>query len=89
MTESLERDTVHPQRRTERTVLKVEVYDALAQRRGLLRIEDQAEHHRVKRQHWSAIRNGRKSPSAALAMRVADQFEVDANSIWRRERIAA
>lgn len=67
----------------------IKVYDALAKERGLLTVGDQAKFHGAGRPHWSAIRNGRKSPSAALALKVAEQFEVEPQALWRRERVAA
>lgn len=89
MTESLESDTASSRRRTERTLLDVTVYDALASAAGLGNIEEQAAKHKVRRQHWSAIRNGHKDPSASLALRVADDLGVQPKAIWRREQVAA
>jgi DNA-binding XRE family transcriptional regulator len=89
MTESLQSDTTSSRRRTERTLLDVTVYDALALAAGLDRIEDQAAKHKVRRQHWSAIRNGHKDPSASLALRVADDLGVQPKAIWRREQVLA
>lgn len=93
MTESHERDTKSQRRRTgrapatERVLLNVIAYDALAGAVGLARIEDQADKHKVRRPHWSAIRNGHRDPSASLALRVADDLGVLPKVIWRREQV--
>lgn len=89
MTESLESDTASSRRRTERTLLDVTVYDALAAAQNIGDIADQARRHKVGRQHWSAIRNGHKDPSASLALRVADDLGVQPKAIWRREQVPA
>lgn len=95
MTESHQRDTESHRRRTgrtpatERVCLNVIAYDALAGAIGLDRIEDQATKHKVRRQHWSAIRNGHREPGASLALRVADDLGVLPKVIWRREQVTA
>jgi len=88
MAESLKQDTVPRRRRSsERVVLYVEVYDELATARGVGDITQQAKLHGVGRNHWSAIRNGHKAPSADLALRVADQLAVPVKAIWHREAV--
>lgn len=69
--------------------LDVAVYDTLAAAKGFGNIEEQAHRHKVKRPHWSAIRNGRKEPSAALALRVAEDLGVQPKVIWGREQVPA
>lgn len=75
-----------PLRHVERTALVLNVYDALAEKCGLMTVDAQAAFHGVSRIHWSAIRNGRKSPGSELAFKVAEQLQVDPRAIWRRER---
>jgi hypothetical protein len=87
MTESLQSDTASPRRRTERITLDVALYDTLAAAKGFGNIEEQALRHKVRRPHWSAVRNGRKEPSAALALRVADDLGVQPKVIWNRGQV--
>jgi len=88
MEESPKEDTMSPsRRRSERVVLDLQMYDRLAAEIGLTTQGEQAAYHGVPRQRWSAIRNGHKGPSAALALRVADQLGVAVRVLWHREAV--
>jgi hypothetical protein len=70
-------------------VLKVIVYDRLAGARDYGNPEQQAARHGVSRAQWYGIRAGSRSPSATLALRVAEQLEVQPQVIWGREAVTA
>ncbi|MFG3418711.1 hypothetical protein [Micromonospora sp. NPDC048063] len=64
--------------------LRVEVYDALAAKRGAKTVVAQAKLHEVGRQHLFDIRAGRSLPSLPLAMRMATDLETTVEALFGR-----
>ncbi|NBE80349.1 hypothetical protein [Micromonospora rubida] len=64
--------------------LRVEVYDALAEKRGLTSVTGQAERHGIGRTHMSLIRAGRKGVSLPLAMRMASDLGTTVEALFGR-----
>lgn len=64
--------------------LRVEVYDALAERKGLTKVTDQAKTHGIGRTHMSLIRSGRKGVSLPLAMRMAADLGTSVEALFGR-----
>ncbi|MEU5938662.1 hypothetical protein ABZ807_05645 [Micromonospora sp. NPDC047548] len=66
--------------------LRLEVYDALAKRKGLDTVAKQAERHGIGRTHMSLIRNGHKGAGLALAMRMAADLDTSVEALFGRTR---
>ncbi|HEY9373778.1 hypothetical protein [Streptomyces sp.] len=64
--------------------LRVEVYDALAEKRGLASITAQAERHGIGRTHMSHLRSGRKTAGLPLAMRMAADLGTSVEALFGR-----
>ena len=64
--------------------LRVEVYDALAARKGLTSVTGQAKKHGIGRTHMSLIRAGRKGVSLPLAMRMANDLDTTVEALFGR-----
>lgn len=64
--------------------LRVEVYDALAARRGAKTVVAQAKLHEIGRQHMFDIRSGRGRPSLPLAMRMAADVGTTVEALFER-----
>lgn len=64
--------------------LRVEVYDALAEKRGATTVVAQAKLHEIGRQHLFDIRAGRSLPSLPLAMRMAADLETSVEALFGR-----
>lgn len=64
--------------------LRVEVYDALAEKRGLTSVTGQAKRHGIGRTHMSLIRAGRKGVSLPLAMRMAGDLGTSVEALFER-----
>lgn len=64
--------------------LRVEVYDALAEKRGAKTVVAQAALHGCGRQHMFDIRAGRSLPSLPLAMRMAEDLETTVEALFGR-----
>lgn len=64
--------------------LRVEVYDALAARKGLNSVTGQAKKHGIGRTHMSLIRAGRKGVSLPLAMRMAADLDTTVEALFGR-----
>lgn len=63
--------------------LRVEVYDALAARRGVTTVVGQARLHGVGRQHMFRIRAGHR-PSLTVAMRMADDLGTTVEALFEQ-----
>ena len=64
--------------------LRIEVYDALAQQRGLDTVAKQAKRHGIGRTHMSLLRNGHKGAGLALAMRMAADLGTSVEVLFGR-----
>ncbi|MGC5033035.1 hypothetical protein [Micromonospora sp. DT229] len=64
--------------------LRIEVYDALAEKKGLTSVTSQAQRHGIGRPHMSLIRAGRKGVSLPLAMRMANDLETTVEALFGR-----
>jgi DNA-binding XRE family transcriptional regulator len=64
--------------------LRVEVYDALAARKGLTSVTAQAKKHGIDRTNMSLIRAGRKGVSLPLAMRMAADLDTTVEALFGR-----
>ena len=64
--------------------LRVEVYDALAEKKGLTSITGQARKHGIGRTHMSLIRAGRKGVSLPLAIRMATDLGTTVEALFGR-----
>lgn len=64
--------------------LRVEVYDALAAKRGATTVVAQAKLHEIGRQHLFDIRAGRSLPSLPLALRMASDLETTVEALFGR-----
>lgn len=67
-----------------RVRLRLEVYDALAAKRGVSAVVAQARLHGVGRQHMFEIRAGRSLPSLPLAMRMAADMGTTVDALFER-----
>lgn len=65
--------------------LRVEVYDALAKRRGAVKVAAQARLHGIGRQHMFHLRSGRKQASLPLAMRMAADLGTAVEALFARD----
>ena len=64
--------------------LRVEVYDALAEKRGATTVVAQAKLHEIGRQHLFDIRAGRARPSLDLAIRMAADLDTTVEALFGR-----
>ena len=64
--------------------LRVEVYDALAEAKGLKTREQQAKRHGINKTHMSLIYNGRKGAGLALALRMAQDLGTTVEALFGR-----
>lgn len=64
--------------------LRVEVYDALAAKKGLTKVYEQAERHGIGRVHMSKLKNGRKGLGLALALRMATDLDTSVEALCER-----
>lgn len=64
--------------------LRVEVYDALAEKRGVTKVVDQAQLHGIGRQHMFRIRSGNSNPRLPLAMRMAADLGTTVDALFER-----
>ena len=67
--------------------LRLEVYEALAARRGVKAVVAQAKLHGIGRQHMFDIRAGRSLPSLPLALRMASDMGTSVEALF--EQVAA
>ncbi|RGC68395.1 hypothetical protein C5N14_13775 [Micromonospora sp. MW-13] len=64
--------------------LRVEVYDALAEKKGLTSVTAQARQHGIGRTHMSLIKAGKKGVSLPLALRMANDLETTVEALFGR-----
>lgn len=64
--------------------LRIEVYDALAEKKGLKSVTNQAMRHGIGRTHMSLIRAGRKGVSLPLALRMANDLGTTVEALFGR-----
>lgn len=64
--------------------LRLEVYEALAAKRGVGKVVAQAKLHGIGRQHMFDIRAGRKLPSLPLAMRMATDMGTSVDALFEQ-----
>lgn len=64
--------------------LRVEVYDALAAKRGVTTVVAQAQLHGIGRQHMFRIRSGKWNPSLPVAMRMAADLGTTVDALFER-----
>lgn len=64
--------------------LRVEVYDALAAKKGLTKVYEQAERHGIGRVHMSKLRNGTRGLGLALALRMAADLDTSVEVLCER-----
>lgn len=64
--------------------LRAEVYEALAARKGLTKVKDQAERHGIGRQHLSALKAHRKGLGLALALQMAADLDTSVEALCDR-----
>lgn len=64
--------------------LRLEVYDALAAKKGAGTVVAQAALHGIGRQHMSEIRAGKKRPSLNLAIRMAADLGTTVEALFER-----
>lgn len=64
--------------------LRLEVYDALAEKHGADTVVAQAALHGIGRQHMSEIRAGKKRPSLRLAIRMAADLGTTVEALIER-----
>lgn len=64
--------------------LRVEVYDALAEKKGLTSVTAQAERHGIGRTHMSQLRSGRKTAGLELAMQMAADLGTSVEALFGR-----
>lgn len=64
--------------------LRVEVYTALAEKKGLTSVTAQAKTHGIGRTHMSLIRSGRKGVGLPLAMRMAADLGTTVEALFGR-----
>lgn len=62
--------------------LNTELYDLIAEKKGLVTKTAQAEYHGVWRGYWSEMYDGLRSPSFKFARKVARQFGVSTDALW-------
>lgn len=65
--------------------LRLEVYDALAERHGVPTVAAQAALHGIHRGHMFRIRNGDRTPSLSLAMKMAADFGTTVEALFGRQ----
>lgn len=64
--------------------LRLEVYDALAAKRGVTKVVDQAKLHGIGRQHMFRLRSGKWNPSLPLAMQMAADLGTTVDALFER-----
>ncbi|HWJ08998.1 MAG TPA: hypothetical protein VNS46_06445 [Nocardioides sp.] len=64
--------------------LRLEVYDALAEKRGVTKVVEQAKLHGIGRQHMFRIRSGNWQPSLTVAMRMAADLGTTVDALFER-----
>lgn len=64
--------------------LRLEVYDALATKRGITTVIAQSKLHKIGRQHMFRIRSGRWQPSLPVAMRMAADLGTTVDALFER-----
>ncbi|SCL12833.1 hypothetical protein [Micromonospora inyonensis] len=64
--------------------LRVEVYDALAEKKGLKSVTAQAKQHGIGRPHMSLIKAGKKGVSLLLALRMASDLDTTVEALFGR-----
>jgi DNA-binding XRE family transcriptional regulator len=64
--------------------LRMEVYDALAEKREVTTVVAQAKLHGIGRQHMFRIRSGRWQPSLPVAMRMAADLGTTVDALFER-----
>lgn len=64
--------------------LRLEVYDALAEKRGITTVVGQAKLHEIGRQHMFRIRSGKWQPSLTVAMRMAADLGTTVDALFER-----
>ena len=67
------------------TRFRLDVYETLAEAKGLTSVVAQAAKHGIGRQHMFDLRAGRKLPSLPLALRMADDLTTTVETLfeWR------
>ena len=73
-----------PARGDAKVRLRVEVYDALAERAGVTTVVGQAKLHGINRQHMFRIRSGKWQPSLTVAMRMAADLGTTVDALFER-----
>lgn len=73
-----------PSAKSDRVLLRAEVYDALAGRKGLDTRAKQAARHGISAAHMSLIYNGRKGLGLSLALRIAADLGTSVEALTRR-----
>lgn len=66
------------------TRLRLEVYDALAAKKGATTVKEQADLHDMHRGHLYRIRSGERQVSLSLAMRMATDLETTVEALFER-----